>query len=396
MFANKYLQKQNRGILIDQIPDADLEICVVIPCFREPDILQTLQTLIDCRLPFQNVEIIVLINHCEIASGENKAFNLNTKLEVDKWILENKKDGIQFFAVGPVELKKKWAGAGLARKSGMDEAVRRFNLLNKANGIIVSLDADTLVEKNYLIEIENHFKNNPKQVGATISFQHQTQDLDHKHLKGIQLYEKYLDYYKKALDFTGYPFSMFTVGSAFAVTAEAYVKRGGMNRRQAGEDFYFLQNLVQIGKVGEITSTKVFPSARLSSRVPFGTGPILQKWMNGEEDLKQTYNFKVFFDLKELFDLKEEFFKIEESEFNNIIQKSPRVVQLFLQDDNFWKEIADLNRNCSTIKSFQRRFFQKFNAFKILKFLNYAHEGFYDKMDLDKQIARLKQSKYNE
>lgn len=392
MFANKYLQKQNRNVLINQIPDADFGICVVIPCFREPDILQTLKSLNDCKLPFQKVEIIVLINHSEIASAENKAFNLNTKSEVDRWILENQNDGIQFFAVGPLELQKKWAGAGLARKSGMDEAVRRFNLLEKPNGLIVSLDADTLVSQNYFVEIENHFKENPKNVGATISFQHQINGLSEKHLKGIQLYEKYLNYYKKALDFTGYPFSMFTVGSAFAVIADAYVKRGGMNRRQAGEDFYFLQNLVQIGKVGEIASTKVFPSARLSDRVPFGTGPILQKWMKGEEDLTLTYNFQAFSDLKKFFDIKEELFKIDETEFNNIILGLPESIIKFIQHDNFWNELNDLNINCSTPKSFQTRFFQKFNAFKILKYLNFAHEEFFNKENLDEQIIKLKRT----
>ena len=189
---------------------------------------------------------------------------------------------------------------------------------------------------------------------------------------------------------------MFTVGSAFAVTADAYVKRGGMNRRQAGEDFYFLQNLVQVGKVGQVNSAKVFPSARLSDRVPFGTGPILQKWINGEEDLTQTYNFQAFIDVKKLFDLKEEFFKIDEIEFKNIINKLPDSVRLFIQQDNFLVELNDLNNNCSTLKSFQSRFFQKFNAFKILKFLNFAHEEFFNKENLDEQFTKLNQSIKNE
>ncbi len=34
------------------------------------------------------------------------------------------------------------------------------------------------------------------------------------------------------------------VGSALAVKALQYVKAGGMNRKQAGEDFYFVQKLV--------------------------------------------------------------------------------------------------------------------------------------------------------
>ncbi|NQU51173.1 MAG: glycosyltransferase family 2 protein [Bacteroidetes bacterium] len=394
MFANKYLEKQNKETLINSIPNTELGMIVVIPCFREPDILQTLDSLNHCKLPVQNVEVIILINHSEIASEEIKSFNRNTIFEIENWISENQKAGIQIYAVGPIELKKKWAGAGVARKSGMDEAIRRLNLLEKPNGIIVSLDADTLVDENYLVEIENHFKLNPKNVGATISFQHQISGLNAKQLVGIQLYEKYLEYYKNALEFTGYPFSMFTVGSAFAVTAGAYVKRGGMNRRQAGEDFYFLQNLVQLGKVGEITSTKVYPSARLSDRVPFGTGPILQKWMNAEEDLTQTYNFNAFNDLKQFFKVKGNFYKIELEKFELLISNLPQSVQRFLVHDLFWNELNDLNRNCATLKSFENRFFQKFNAFKILKFLNFTHEHFYEKVELAEQIEELERSDY--
>ncbi len=390
MFADKYLKKQNKTILIDLIPEKETGMIVVIPCFREPDILQTLQSLQSCDLPQQKVEVIVVINHSEIEDEATKTYNQKTKAEVLSWISKNKNEKLSFLLAGPVELQKKWAGAGLARKSGMDEAIRRFNILEKPNAIIVSLDADTLVDKNYLIEIENHFRQNPKHVGATISFEHQKQDLSLKQLEGIELYEKYLEYYKNALDYTGYPFSMFTVGSAFAVTADAYVKRGGMNRRQAGEDFYFLQNLVQQGIVGEINSTKVYPSARLSDRVPFGTGPILQKWMNGEEDLKVTYNLNAFSDLKALFKIKEKFFKIDEKEFEKMIQNLPDLIHRFLIEDNSWDDLDDLNNNCSTIKSFQNRFFQKFNAFKILKYLNFAHEIYYQKSDLNEQISMLK------
>ena len=390
MFADKYLQKQNKETLIDITPHNNVGIIVVIPCFRETEIIQTLESVNSCDLPTQKVEIVVLVNHSETASEEIKEFNLKTKIELENWISTIDNTELQFFIVGPIELQKKWAGAGLARKSGMDEAVRRFNLLKNPTGIIVSLDADTLVAKNYLVEIENHFNQNPKDVGATISFEHQKNGLNKKQLEGIQLYEKYLDYYKNALDFTGYPYSMFTIGSAFAVTADAYVKRGGMNRRQAGEDFYFLQNLVQQGKVGEISTTKVFPSARLSDRVPFGTGPILQKWMNGEEDLTETYNLLAFFDLKELFDTKERFYKIDETEFNKIIADLPETVWQFLNEDNFWKELNDLNKNCSTLKTFENRFYQKFNAFKILKYLNFVHEHFYEKANLIDQIEKLK------
>lgn len=391
MFATEYLLKNNRTALIDTAPDPEVSIIVVIPCFREPDILATLESLANCILPKYHTEVIIVVNHPENATPQTKDFNQHTKLKIDNWIKNNPKRECCFYVIGPVELRKKWAGAGLARKTGMDEAVLRFNKAGKKSGIIVSLDADTLVEKNYFTEIEKHFFNNPKQVGATISFEHQKSSLEKKHLEGIILNEQYLHYYRDALKFTGYPNPIITIGSAFAVTAEAYVKRGGMNRRQAGEDFYFLQNLAQIGTIGEITTTCVYPSARLSDRVPFGTGPVLQKWIDGDEDLSKTYNFDAFIDLKLLFNNRESFFRIEKERFKSIFNVLPKPVQDFLLVDNFIQEIDDLSKNCSNLKPFSGRFFQKFNALKILKFLNFAHERYYSMADIHEQIEKLKE-----
>jgi len=391
MYANNYLLKNNRVPLIDSKPNPQCNIRIVIPCYNEPELLQTLESLKKCSLPDSVVEVIILINQAEDAPLEIKNFNLATKAEADCWIQENNSNKLIFFAIGPVELIKKWAGVGLARKTGLDEAVLRFNHFNKTSGIVVSLDSDSLVEPNYLVEIEKHFKQNLKHVGATIRVEHQKVGLSEKQKQGIELYEKYLHYYKDALHFTGYPQAMITIGSAFAVTAEAYVKRGGMNRRQAGEDFYFLQNLAQLGTVGEITATCVFPSARLSNRVPFGTGAAIQKWMAGTEDLTKTYNFKAFSDLKTFFDAKEKLFQAGETGFTAVITDLPESVRQFVLLDNFKIEIEDLNKNCSNIKSFQIRFFHKFNAFKVLRFMNFAHEQFYKKADLELQCQLLKQ-----
>ncbi len=391
MFANTYLLKNNRVPLIQSEPDPQCNIRIVIPCYNEPELLNTLESLKKCSLPDTVVEVIILINHAENAPVEIKNFNMATKTEAECWIQENNSSKLIFFAVGPVELRKKWAGVGLARKTGLDEAVLRFNHFNKSGGILVSLDADSLVEPNYLVEIEKYFKLNPKHVGATIKVEHQKAGLSEKQKHGIDLYEKYLHYYKDALQFTGFPHSIFTIGSAFAVKADAYVKRGGMNRRQAGEDFYFLQNLVQLGTVGEINSTRVFPSARLSNRVPFGTGAAIQKWMEGTEDLAKTYNFNAFTDLKTFFDSNERMFGCDEARYLNIISGMPESIRQFILQDNFWNELDDLNRNCSNLKSFQIRFFHKFNAFKVLKFMNFVHEKYYEKADLETQCQLLNQ-----
>ncbi|MFW6246337.1 MAG: glycosyltransferase family 2 protein, partial [Tangfeifania sp.] len=136
MFASRYLNKNKVEPLINTPPSPALKIIVVIPCYREPDILQTIKSLNTCNLLEQEVEVIVVINQSEAAPEKTKNFNRQTKKAIEQWIAKNRKKGISFFAVGPVDLQKKWAGAGLARKKGMDEAVRRFNLLGKPGGII--------------------------------------------------------------------------------------------------------------------------------------------------------------------------------------------------------------------------------------------------------------------
>jgi glycosyltransferase involved in cell wall biosynthesis len=391
MFADKYLERNQFISRITELPHPGTGIIVVIPCFREPDIILTLNSLAQCAKPKFLTEVLVLVNHSEAASDEIKAFNQTTRQELDSWIRNTPVDGMKFFAVGPVELKKKWAGVGMARKAGMDEAISRFNLLNKPEGIVVSLDADTLVEDNYLPEIEKFFKTHPTYAGATIAFSHQMDHLDNKQLQGINLYERYMGYYKKAMGFTGYPYPMYTVGSAITVTASAYVKRGGMNRRQAGEDFYFLQNLVQVGPVGEINDTVVHPSARISTRVPFGTGMVMNKWMRDEDDISSTYHFQAFLDLKKFFDLVPSLFRIEEHKYNEILSTLPAAVEAFLKEDLFYTELADLNNNCSSVHSFRNRFYHRFNAFRILKFLNFTHGKFYSRADLEQQMKHLEQ-----
>ena len=158
MFADKYLAKNQNTTLIPEEIDAETGIIVVIPCLREPDVLQTLNSLKNCQTPKSTAEVIIVVNHSESAEEATKEFNRNSVEEMKQWINGNKVDGIRFYVLGPLQLRKKWAGAGLARKYGMDEAVRRFNQIDKKDGIIVSLDADSLVEPNYLLEIEKHFE----------------------------------------------------------------------------------------------------------------------------------------------------------------------------------------------------------------------------------------------
>lgn len=384
MFADKYFKRyETYNRLIGASVAVDLSLFVMIPCFREPDIIRTLESLRQCTPTVGSTEVFTVINEPEHCSAEISKFNRDTWMQVSEWNRKNSSDKLRFFVSAPVRLPQKWAGVGMARKRGMDEGLFRFNQLNRPEGVIVSLDADTLVNLNYLTAIEDHFTSHPKHAGATISFSHQLAGIDPKLREGILLYEKYMAYYRYGLQYAGYPHAMYTIGSAFAVRADAYMKRGGMTRRKAGEDFYFLQTLPQVGKVGEITETTVHPSSRVSDRVPFGTGPAMQHWMSDTNDLRYTYNVQAFCDLKLFFDRHRQFYRNTNQEYASLVDSLPKPLRVFLNSEKFQQEITVLSDNCTSVDIFSERFFQLFNAFRILKFIHFSHDTYYAKRKLE-------------
>ncbi|WP_299580847.1 glycosyltransferase [uncultured Sunxiuqinia sp.] len=391
-FANRYIQRNiNYPAWVSEMPAADLGMIVVIPCFDEPDILRTIRSLAACQPPRQQVEVIVVVNQSEHSPETVTLQNQQSIQELEAWQQSEKPAFFQLHVLVPPPFRKKHAGAGLARKTGMDEAIRRFAAIHNADGLLISLDADTLVAPNYLVALEEHFQKAPRDVAATLKFEHRISELEEeRHRQGMQLYETYLHYYKQAMAFTGFPHAIYTIGSAFAVRAEAYVKQGGMNRKQAGEDFYFLHKLAQAGHIGEINQTCVYPSARISHRVPFGTGPVLRKWLEGDESLTQTYNFQAFQDLKQLFDLLPALYA-----GNNtlaLLNQLPAPLKAFLTEDGFLASLEEVRANAARYSSFQKRFFANFNAFKMLKFLNFTHPHCYPLQDLDEAYRQLKQT----
>jgi hypothetical protein len=392
-FAAHYLQK---NVVFQPFIGADvmpaLKMIVMIPCLNEPEIIRTLESLWNCQ-PLESLcEVIVIVNQSATASSEVKTFNQNTFRQLLLWKSRNDRKNLVLHPIYVPDINPKFAGAGMARKIGMDEAIRRFNAINKPDGVIVSTDSDCLFSPNYLQAIEATFSTKSC-FAATLNFKHRIGEMkDVRHELGIRLYEDYLHYYKKALDFTGFPDSIYTIGSAFAVRAGAYVKQGGMNRRQAGEDFYFLNKLTSLGKINFINEAFVFPSARISDRVPFGTGAAMNKWMNNSGDLTQTYNFAAFRDLKYLFDRVEMFFRIDLNSMIKIMDALPEAILMYLHAINFQDNIIAINQNSSSMDSFRKRFFQFFNAFIILRYLNFTHPTCYPKQELYEAIKQLQES----
>jgi len=369
--VNYYLIRySDREKLINEKPNNDLGIVVVIPCCNEPDLISSLQSLYACNEPLCTVEVIVVINASERADSVVLIQNSKSLIAAEGWKKEHLNKYMFHFIVEN-ELPKKHAGVGLARKIGMDEAVRRFEEVNNHQGIIACFDADAHCETNYLVALENHFKQNPKSPACSIHFEHPITGTDFSEAiyNGITQYELHLRYYKNGLGYANLPYAYHTIGSSMAVRSAFYQKQNGMNKRKAGEDFYFLQKLIPLGNFTELKATKIIPSPRVSDRVPFGTGKAMQSWLDADQKELMSYNPKSFIDLKAFASVVPSLFVGE--------NKIPESIQAFLNTIDFEENLTKIKKNSKTETHFEEVFYKWFNAFKVLKYMHFARDNYY-------------------
>ena len=87
-----------------------------------------------------------------------------------------------------------------------------------------------------------------------------------------QLYDKHMNYYVDGLRSAGSPYAHHSLGSTIAIHAMTYASIRGYPKRSAGEDFYLLNKTRKIAPIETLTAPILTIEARLSERVPFGTG----------------------------------------------------------------------------------------------------------------------------
>ena len=317
--------------LIDEEPTNDLGIIVVIPCYDEPNLLESLNALYQCTPPPCHVEVIVVINDSEIENTEVKQRNQNTFDDAFNWSKQHTSEWLSFYFLYKNNLPKKIAGVGTARKIGMDEAVRRFESIGNSKGIICCYDADSLCEPNYFQAVASYFQKNQKAQACGIYYEHPLEgtDFSPEIYRAIIDYELHLRYYVHVQRWAGFPFAFQTIGSSMAVRSDAYQQQGGMNKRKAGEDFYFIHKFIPLGNFADITNTKVIPSPRQSHRVPFGTGKAVNEILDDPKSYL-TYHPQIFDDLRPWSMEIKSLFSIEKNDVNDLLEKTPISISSFL------------------------------------------------------------------
>lgn len=390
-FATFYLERNSLfKPFIQEEPSRDINLIVVIPSLNEPDILTSLNSLYKADRPSTPVEVIVAVNSPEKAPADITGQNIKTLSEVKKWGEENNTDDFAVYAIDVPPFARKHAGAGFARKAGMDEAVYRFNTAGNENGIIVSFDADSSCDTNYLTEIEKCFSD-AKRTGCHIYYEHPLQGDEHPEIvyDAITGYELFLRYFPEAMRLTGFPWPFHTVGSCFAVSSKVYAAQGGMNRRTAGEDFYFLHKIFPLGNFTELNTTRVIPSPRISDRVPFGTGATISRFASGIQSEISVWPLESFDDLTLLFNKVPLLFRADEGEIHKIAGSLTSLMKNYLAGNGFMAAVVQMNAHSSNYVSFRKRFFTWFNAFRLLKYLNYARDMGRSDLSVGEAASRL-------
>lgn len=376
--ARGYAAYARRFSTLDyQIPSAphpQLGMGVVVPCYDEPRLERSLDALKECEPPSCAVEIIVVVNCPQGVASDVWRRCLGNLEMARRYEVESTRERIRFHAINAMGLPARKAGVGVARKIGMDELTRRFDGVDiGAAGILVCFDADTQCAPTLLTQTERRFRSRSKLVGVSIHFEHPIEGDEEAPAvySAIQSYELGLRYYVRGVAMSGFPFGIHTIGSSMAVSTKAYWSQGGMNQRQAGEDFYFLHKIAQYGPVEALSLTQTIPSPRPSHRVPFGTGRAVSELIEESKDVYTTYPIEAFVQLSPL---KAAIDRACESGVwkGDALAKEP--IGEYLDRLETPRRIAVALDSSSDPGTRQKAVLDQLNAFWVMKWLNHARD----------------------
>ncbi|OQB55292.1 MAG: hypothetical protein BWX99_01443 [Deltaproteobacteria bacterium ADurb.Bin151] len=392
---------------------------VVIPAYAEKDHLFTTLASLAAN-PDESLEktlVLCVINNKKKTPASDKENNRQT-IDILRALINRKQFGearetddlisaIRKISERPVrlgcidasspglEIPEGTGGVGMARKIGMDAALRALkNSVNEPR-LMISLDADTIVRPDYLNSVRTAMSSRKAQTGI-VSYKHRM-PADETGMKAICLYEIFLRYWVLGLKYARSPYAFHSIGSTIVTSADAYLAVRGMNRREAGEDFYFLNKLAKIGPIRRINETVVYPSARVSARVPFGTGAAVKKISGDERSGHDLYDPRVFFILKKWIDLMRQSFRLSENRILEMARDIDPGLESFLTLRGFLSVWLNIRRNVKDQKTFERQFHGWFDGFETLKLVNYLTREFYPRVSMIsalKDILQMSEMKY--
>lgn len=268
------------------------------------------------------------------------------------------------------------SGVGLARKIGCDIAVRWFSKGILKSPWIHTTDADARVDLDYFSVIPE-----TKKASAFVYHYSHLKFADSK--PSVFLYELHLRHYVAGLQFAGSPYAFNTIGSLIAFHAGAYAAVRGFPKREAGEDFYFLNKLRKVGTVRELKNRPIQLIPRNDVRVPFGT---TKSQVTIDEALRMgepfaLYDPRIFRELRQLLQAQERF-----------VLSRTKVDHLSAISEAAWSDLegpAAMEQALLTRKtesSLRRHVQDWFDGFRTLKYVHYLTEKSYPKLPWEEAL----------
>lgn len=372
----------------------DLPICtffgaVVIPSLAEAANLHlTLESL--SRNPPELLKrylILIVVNQRADASTVETSDNITTLKMLPHWKQIYRLDNLFWVdaTTSGRELPPK-QGVGLARKIGLDCALLHLDY-RTGDPPLICLDADTVVQPDYLPALTAHFADTTAG-GTSIPYRHRDAAIQAGQ-SAIDRYELFLRAYVLGLELAASPYAFHTVGSAMACRASAYIASGGMNRRLAGEDFYFLQQVHKTSGVAPLTGTIVHPSPRSSHRVPFGTGRSVGDMLADGEGRLLFYQPEVFVIVGKWLELVKRNCADETKNLLNGAAKISPLLCDFLEQAGFrisWKNLKSHNRDSGKLMT---AFHSWFDAFRTMRLIHHLSEHDFPRIAPEAAVAPL-------
>ena len=272
-------------------------------------------------------------------------------------------------------------GVGKARKLGCDLALALTTTPILKCRYLHTTDGDAIVEPDYF-QVEESSE-------AAVLLHPYTHVGDYKHTEALKLYELSLRYYVAGLKYANSPYAHESLGSTIAVTPDCYAKVRGFPKRNAAEDFYFLNKAAKVGSIEQATQGLVKLIGRESDRVPFGTGVGTQKiWQKMEKQQPITfYDPKSFEVIKNLILVLKTWSLGDETTpdpttitraicGNSSIQDM-HPLQNLLQSLSFFEILETAKRQRSSPEAVLKHCHESWDGFKTLKFIHGLRDLFF-------------------
>ncbi len=249
-------------------------------------------------------------------------------------------------------------GVGHARNLLFERALN----ISNDNDLVMCLDADTVFEPAYFQSVVDVLK--PDALAHVNPYYHNLSGKEEAD-RAVLRYEIYMRLYVLNLWRIESPYAFTPLGSAITMFAKSLNAVGKVAPKPAGEDFYLLQKLRKHGRIVQYNDHFVYPSPRISKRVPFGTGPAVADGIKHKWERYPIYPV-------EPFDMINETYKL----FPVLFEKDvPTPMDEFFEKVFGTRKIfKQLRSNCTTVENFIKACHIKIDGLRIMQFVKYYHK----------------------